>query len=214
VEVPVDVVLADPGLEFDRLYEIVERLARRPVRVTVPVRPGFTAAVKLAVSLNLPVHLVLGRPEPAQVRELLELLDMYLHRPTVSQPIEFFHSLLLAFFHDRPACLWEVQERDPARLRFIADDGSLTLADGPPLPPACAPDRFVGEFAERIQSANPECSACDFFPRCRGFFKYPQADYSCRDVQGLWRQLQTAARDLAADVAASRATESGGGRHA
>jgi len=61
---PVDLVMADPSAEFPLLYRHTELLDHHPVRVIIPVRPGFAKAVKVAVSLHYAVWLEPGQPDP------------------------------------------------------------------------------------------------------------------------------------------------------
>lgn len=125
--IPLDVVLVDPAAEFPMQYRLSELLARRPVRVSIPVQPGFSKAIRLAAALHLPIKLELSQPEAPLVRELLEVLDHYLHRPLIRQPIEYLHSVLMAFFHRVPATPWRIQEEDPADIRYVNDDGQESL---------------------------------------------------------------------------------------
>ena len=50
--------LIDPGREFADLYRLVDVRSARDVRVSMPARPGFLKAVRLAASLGLPVRLL------------------------------------------------------------------------------------------------------------------------------------------------------------
>jgi hypothetical protein len=100
--VPVDLVLGDPARDYPALYRCATLIERHPVRVTVPVVAGFAKAVKLAVSLHFAVKLQVGQPDPALIEELRQVLDLYLHRAAVDQPVEFFHSVLFGFLHERP----------------------------------------------------------------------------------------------------------------
>src|SRR5262249_37519205 len=104
---PIDVVLRDPATEFPLLYRLARLLETHPVRVSIPVVAGFSKAVKVAVSLNLAVKLEMVRqPDRELIEELSTVLDLYLHRTTVSQPVEWFHSLFLSFYSGQPTTLW------------------------------------------------------------------------------------------------------------
>ncbi len=70
VPIPLDVVLDDPASEFSALYRLVDVRIVRPVRVTIPVRPGFFKALCLAASLQLPVRLLPGQPSAELLAEL------------------------------------------------------------------------------------------------------------------------------------------------
>jgi hypothetical protein len=89
-DIPLDVVLSSPSSEFAGLYRLVDVLAVRDVRVSIPARPGFLKAVRLAASLGLPVRLLPGQPSTETLQELAEALAFYLHDPRVEAPIEFF----------------------------------------------------------------------------------------------------------------------------
>lgn len=81
----------------------------------MPLAPGFGKVVKLALSLDFAVKLEGSEPTPALGEELLMVASDYLHRSSVSVPVEFIHSLFLAFFRQEPVSLWAVQEEDPRR---------------------------------------------------------------------------------------------------
>ena len=113
-EVPLDVVLVEPAREFADLYRLVDVRAARDVRVSIPAKPGFLKAVRLAASLGLPVRLLPGQPAAEVLDELQEALAFYLRDPMVEAPIEFFHSAL-AWLRGAPTgSLWGVLEEDPA----------------------------------------------------------------------------------------------------
>ena len=121
--IPLDVVLSAPGREFSDLYRLVDVLAVRDVRVSVPATPGFLKAVRLAASLGLPVRLLPGQPSAETIAELAEALAFYLHDPMVEAPIEFFHSAL-AWMRGSPiGSLWIVFEEDPAVFRHYDSEG-------------------------------------------------------------------------------------------
>ena len=104
---PVDLVMADPGAEFPLLYRHTELLDHHPVRVIIPVRPGFAKAVKVAVSLHFAVWLEPGQPDPALIEELVEVMAFYLRQPTVAQPDEFFTAHCWVFITTiRRPCGW------------------------------------------------------------------------------------------------------------
>lgn len=52
------------------------------MRVTVPVVPGFSKAVRLTVALQLAVKLEIGQPGRELIPELAEVLGLYLHQTT------------------------------------------------------------------------------------------------------------------------------------
>lgn len=95
--IPLDVVLSDPALEFSHLYRLVDAYGVRAIRVTIPAAPGLTKAVRLAAALRLSVRVLPGQPSAEALRELHDALEFYLHEPTVETPVEFFHSVLATF---------------------------------------------------------------------------------------------------------------------
>ena len=66
--IPIEVFLSDPG-EYQRLYKFVSLLDSHPLRIAIPVVPGFSKAVKLAVSLNYAVKLEVEQPNQELVEE-------------------------------------------------------------------------------------------------------------------------------------------------
>ena len=78
--VPVDLVVQNPEADLPLLYRYSTMRAERPVRVSVPVVPGFSKVVKLALSLDFAVKLELSQPEPAVMEELLHVAGLYLHQ--------------------------------------------------------------------------------------------------------------------------------------
>lgn len=81
--VPLDLLVRNPEADLPLLYRYSTMPARRPVRVTVPVAPGFGKVVKLALSLDFAVKLEPSQPKQALVEELLHVADLYLHQTTV-----------------------------------------------------------------------------------------------------------------------------------
>jgi hypothetical protein len=203
---PIDLLLARPAADFSSLYRFAKLLENHPVRVSVPVEPGFEKAVKLAESLQFAVRLQVGQPEAALIESLARLLQDYLHRTTVTQPVEFFHSLLLGFCNREPISLWAIQEDDPALVRHIDEQGrehlpkGLTGADIGP-----NPERFVADGGMGLRPQAAECADCRFFPVCRGYFKWPRRDYDCAGVKTLLGTLEQAGEELREDLAAAAA---------
>jgi hypothetical protein len=203
--VPIEIALKDPATEFSKLYNYTNLIDSHPVRVAIPALPGFSKAARLAVSLNFDVKLELGQPDSFLIEELEGVLDFYLHRPNVHQPVEFFHSTLLSFFRNEPMSLWEVAEEDPSQVRYLTDDGQETIAkrfagtavDGPL-------DDFVDRYGHELLDEGRECASCEFFSRCGGFFKWPDKSYDCSGVKKLFRTLQGAAEELRNDLTSHR----------
>jgi len=199
----IELVLERPADDFARLYEYAKLLNNHPVRVLLPVEAGFEKAAKLASSLQFAVRLQIGQPAAPLIESLAQLLDDYLHRPTVGQPVEYFHSVLLGLCHGQPINLWAIQEEDPALVRHVDAGGEERL----PGKLAAAevgvhPEAFVEQWASRLRNEGAECAECPFFAPCRGYFKWPRRDYDCAGVKTLFRTLQQAADALRADLAA------------
>ena len=198
---PVDLVMADPGAEFPLLYRHAELLEHHPVRVIIPVRPGFTKAVKVAVSLQFAVWLEPGQPEPALIEELVEVMAFYLRQPTVAEPVEFFHSALLGFYHDDLAPLWVVLDTDPQCLRQVADDGAESLPGRlAGVEATLAADADLDAWIARVLATTDECRNCEFLAACGGYFKWPRRDYDCAGVKRLFGLLREAAAELRRDL--------------
>ena len=89
----------------------------------MPVTTGFIKAVKLALSLNIPVKLEVGQPDVEMIEELEALARFYLHHQTVSQPMESFIVCCWAFIWTIRASLWKIQEEDPDAFGYFDDAG-------------------------------------------------------------------------------------------
>jgi hypothetical protein len=199
--IPIQLTMLDPAVEFPALYRYVRLVDTHPIRVVMPVRHGFSRAVKLAISLEMAVKLDVGQPSPRQVDELASVLDFYLHTPSCRQPIDFFHGTLRALYRRSSATLWDIQDEDPARVRRVEDDGTQTLgrADAPGPPETLLPT-FLAHFRRSLLTQATECCTCEFWGACAGYFKWPRRDYDCRGVKTLFRVLVAAAAELRADV--------------
>lgn len=201
--IPVDLVVQDPELDLPLLYQCAPLLDRHAVRVTVPVVPGFHRVVKLAVSLDFAVKLEVSQPAPPLLDELSRVADWYLHQATVAQPVEYFHSLFLAFYRGDPVTLWSIQEEDPLHVRYLTDEGKETLsrrfADSDLKGDLTT---FVTRFTESLLAEKAECGSCEVLAHCSGYFKWPDRDYRCDGVKTLFRTLRSAAEELRGDLAA------------
>jgi hypothetical protein len=211
-EIPVDLVVSDPYRDLPLLYRYAPLRGSHPIRVSVPLLPGFGNVVKLAVSLNFAVKLEVGQPGESLFDELQRIARFYLHQATVSEPIEFFHSLFLAFYHRDPVTLWSIQEEDPSLVRHVTEQGVETMAG-----------RFSGMEVEedsipclcglenRSSADASECAGCEFLRNCMGYFKWPLREYRCRGVKELMRTLWSAAEEARADFASYRPPVEGEG---
>lgn len=200
--VPIDLVVQAPEEDFPRLYQWSQLLGTHPVRVTVPVVPGFSKVVKLAISLNFAVKLDVCQPSPPLVEEMLLMLHTYLHKTTVAQPIEFFHSLFLSFYRKEPLTLWAIQDEDPAYVRYVSENGEETLArrfTGPK--PRGDIASFVHNLKNELEKEGTGCSCCRYFERCVGYFRFCGSEYRCKDLIAVFETLEQAALQLQEDLA-------------
>ena len=196
----IDLVVDDPEAQFSKIYRFAEFLQRHTVRVTVRGVPGMTKAVKIAQALNFSVRLEVNQPEGPVVDELITLAEYYLRGSTVTSPIEPFHSLFLSFLSGKPTSLWSLQEEDPAVDRYVTDEGSVAFSKR--LVSLGIPENQLAGFLEQHMSAcseADECAACEFFSRCRGFFKLPDKGYQCGRVKRLFGLLNEAAIEMRKD---------------
>jgi hypothetical protein len=185
--IPIDVVMGDPAREYARLYHLVDVRNVRPVRVTIPVRPGFLKALRLAASLQLPVRLLPGQP-PAEVRdELLEAVEFYLRDPMVEAPVDYFHSALASMQTGEPGSLCAALEEDPA-LYLRLDEAED--------PARSTPDHAASP------TVTDECRECPWLGFCGGYFKQPDPEYACDGVIRVFEVLRKASEELTADLSA------------
>ena len=213
VGIPVDIVVSDPASEYRFFYNFSKLVNSRAVRVTIAARPGFLKAVKLALALHFAVKLDVGQPDSAIIEEMTGALELYLYRTSVSEPIEYFHSIFLSLYEDEPVNLWVVQEEDPEYFRFVGDNGVETLS------PRLAGINLeaVSRNRENISRdgglySSHECLKCEFRASCGGYFKWTDNSYDCTGVKTIFSALSAAAVALREDVAAAAAVNKGGGR--
>ncbi len=200
--VTVELVMVHPEKEFPLLYRHAKLFDKHPVRVSIPVVAGFSKAVKVATSLQFIVKLELGQPDADVIDELCGVLDSYLHQPMICQPIEPFHSALMASYYGERAALWDIQEEDPAYIRYVTEDGRETIArrfGGGSVTGDI--DSFVPDLKRELLARREECSRCEFFERCGGYFKWPRRDFACDGVKTVLRTLIGAADELKRDLA-------------
>lgn len=199
-ETPIEIVLTAPADQYTELHKFATLRDRHPIRVTISVAPGFRKAVLVAAALQFSIKLDVGQPDEGLIDELLEVVDLYLHRTTVTQPIEFLHSVLLSFFHESPDSLWNIQEEDPARYRFVPDESDFRQLRRTAGSASADPATFVDELGRELLAAGAECISCEFAPMCRGYFKVPDREYDCAGVRRVFHRLASAATHVAADL--------------
>jgi hypothetical protein len=199
--IPIEIFLSDPS-KYHRLYNFANLLDSHPLRIAIPLIPGFSKAVKLAVSLNYAVKLEVEQPDDALIEELESVLDLYLHRSSVRQPIEFFQSMLLSMYRSEEILLWDIAEENPKQVRYIADDGEETVSKrfaGVKLDFPLSD--FVPKFGSRLLSERQECYGCEFFNRCGGYFKWPDRTYRCTNIKRVFQTLTQASLEVRQDLA-------------
>ncbi len=200
--IPIELVVSDINRDLPLLYRYTPLLADHPIRVSVPLAPGFGKVVKLAISLDFAVKLEGGQPDASLVDEMQRIALLYLHQSTVSEPIEFFHSLFLALYHRNPLTLWTIQEEDPSLVRHITDTGEETMPGrlaGMEVPEDFS--TFVQETQKGPAAEEGECTGCEFLRHCQGYFKWPLKEYRCDGVKALLGTLRGAAEELRTDIA-------------
>lgn len=196
-DVALDVVIDDPASDYAALYRLVDVRNVRDVRVTIPVVPGFTKALRLAVSLHLPVRLLPGQAVEAALTELQEAVPFYLHDPMVETPVEFFHSCLASMQGVLSSDLWMILEQDPNEFPHHDDDGNHLAPAG--IDGVFSAD-FVADHLEELTAARAECAECRWKDLCRGYFKLPDQGYSCDGIVKVFDALQEAADQMTVDL--------------
>ena len=200
---PVDVLVRDPAVEYPLLYNFSKLLDKHPVRSSISVKNGFVKAVRLALALGFSVKLEVGQPDASLIAEMAEVLDLYIRRSEVSQPVEYFHSTFLSFFNRKQSAnLWFLQEEDPEQFRFITNEGAETVSprfgeiDWKDLEPILAARRMESTLSEKT-----ECDGCEFLATCGGYFKWPNQEFDCEGIKTLFSRLNLAAEELRSDLA-------------
>jgi hypothetical protein len=213
VGLPIDLVMYEPQVEFGKLYNHAKLLDKHPVRVSIPVRPGFANAVKVASSLQFAVKMTVGQPNKDDLAQMFAALYMFLHKPTFTQPLEFYQSMLLAFFRNEDLTLWATQEEDPAMFRYVTVDGREIVSQrfvDIEIPRHFTMETLVDGFEKKMLTERRECAKCEFLAQCRGYFKWPNKDYICAGgIRELFQELKTAAAELDFDLEMYTASKMG-----
>lgn len=183
-----------------KLYRLCKLQRSHPVRVVLPIVPGFGNAARVASFLHLPVKLEGTPPEPELMEEFSATLDFFLHNKAVCQPIDYFAGLLTAVLHKQPVTLWELQEEDPSIVVYVTADGGETIARPPFIDRGEDLASFRFELTRGVLEPEAECASCDFFLNCGGYFKWPNPDYSCADVKEVFQRVREAAYELQDDL--------------
>jgi hypothetical protein len=207
--IPLELVVEDVTTQYALLYRYADLLKSRPIRVRVPAQPGFGKVVKVAAAVEFAVILDAGQPDRTIMDEMMLILDTYLHQTTMAAPVEFFHSLLMAYFGDEQVTLWEIQDEDPAFWRYVTDDGTVAISKRLSLFPELAKINAMDDIKALVPTWNSECVSCHFLTHCQGYFKLPDTSYNCREIVELLRLIEEAGQDLRKDYEASLGTEGG-----
>ena len=195
--IPVDLVMLHPETEFPILYRHAKLVDKHPLRVCIPVVNGFSKAVKVAASLKLLIKLEVLQPDPSLIEEIHRALNFYIHNPAVALPIEYFHSTFLAIYHNEPTSLWDVQEENPADIRYVTEDGKETVARRLGSTKITGNlDNFIGNLQGELFAEREECYECKFFKNCGSYFKWPNKNYRCDGVKTLFYAIDEAAREM------------------
>ena len=202
--VPLDVVLEDPAREAAGLYALNPLARQRPVRVTIPGRPGIARAARVAMALRFPVRLLALQPSPELLAELDDILEVYLHGAQTAAPVEFLQSALAWWLHGDTPPAWIALELDPDW--FPRVDGEATETRAWPPPPA--EPGFVRARLASLVEAGAECATCRFREWCQGFFKWPDPAYRCDGgMIPLLARIEDSAAQLSRDLDEARALE-------
>jgi hypothetical protein len=200
--VPLDVFITTPGSQFSDLYNLVDVLAVRDVRVSMPASPGFLRALKVAVALRLPVRLLPGQPSPEALIELIEAVNFYLRDPMVETPVEFFHSVLASMCGAGDGSLWMILEEDPALFLHRNGEGGFKIRG---VSSSTSPDLFSATFVDtwfkRLLEENAECTTCPWQQICQGYFKWPYPNYDCQGVKRLFSAIEAVANEMGRELA-------------
>jgi hypothetical protein len=200
--VPLDVFITNPGSQFSDLYRLVDVLAVRDVRVSMPATPGFLRALKVAVALRLPVRLLPGQPSPEVLIELIEAVNFYLRDPMVETPVEFFHSVLASMCGAGDGSLWMILEEDPAFFLQRGVDGGFKIRGVSSSPsPDLLSATFVDTGFKRLVEQNAECATCPWQQICQGYFKWPDPAYDCEGIKRLFSAIEAVANEMGRELA-------------
>jgi hypothetical protein len=206
--VPLDVFVANPGSQFSDLYRLVDVLAVRDVRVSMPASPGFLRALKVAVALQLPVRLLPGQPSSEILIELIEAVNFYLRDPMVETPVEFFHSVLAFMCGAGDGSLWMILEEDPALFLHGTDGGGFKIRGvSSSTSPDLLSEAFVGAWFKRLLEQDTECTTCPWQQICQGFFKWPDPTYECEGVKQLFSAIEAVANEMGGELARRDSTD-------
>lgn len=185
--VSLELVLSDLAGCESVLEDFFKKLpANFQLGVTIRAQLGVSEAAKAAMKIGLPLSLQVSQPPPDVVEELSQILEMYLHDPEVSQPVDFYHSLLRSALGGNGWTLWDIQGENPSLIRHVTDKGDVVVSGRLPfLKIEEGSGLTVSDIALDLLRTSGECSVCDFFFECGGYFRLPDRTYDCIGIKGL-----------------------------
>lgn len=196
--IPLELVMRDWERETEYLPLYSKEVFSNPTRVSINTSPGFLKAVNVAISLRMETGLIVDQPDEALVEELESALALYLYNAEVEVPLEFFHSLLVAFCRNYlEDSMWTIQHEDPARDRYVLDDGGVVISPRLLKEISGAVD-FLEDYRFDLMAQQGECSVCRYFTQCIGYFKFADEAYSCKAIQRIFSKLKGAANEIKA----------------
>jgi len=178
-----------------------KRLEDRPVRLIVPVIPGFSDTLKQALRSGIRVGLDIDQPSDAAVEELQESFTFFTREPDVKEPVDLFYGLFRSLLTRRVESLWLIQEEHPSGYRYVTDLGGMTLSrrlsnSGKVL----NPETFFLDHKANLFLNKEECCACRYFSHCEGYFKLPREGYSCVAIKEFFALVWDVAAELRQDL--------------
>lgn len=187
----VDVLLTEPRSQAAKLYKLAGDRDPQLPRLSIPTEPGFADAVLIAMGLHFPIRIIPIQPDEEQMVELRTVLQRYLHDGRATQPVEPFHSALSTLLHGEGHDLWQAVEYDPAEFQRK------------PPHPGLEHSRSADELRRHLEESGAECGGCFLQSWCGGWFKWPDPDYDCHGVRGLFSVVEEAGTALRKDLEAA-----------
>lgn len=198
--VRLDVAVSDPAREAPGLHRLSGLRGERPLRVTLPVVPGLARAARVAMSLQLPLRLLPGQPNPEAVDEWRAVFEAYLHDPRADASVQPFDAALAFLLHGEPVTAWTALDLDPFFVLRLPGPGEE------PFPPDLPPDpAFVENWVTGLVASGAECAQCPYLRWCAGIFKWPDRTYACGAVKSFLAAVGEAAEAVARDLGEAEA---------
>jgi hypothetical protein len=166
--------------------------------------------ISFITSMGIAVDL-LYQIEQMKEEVILNILDYYLHHPSLSIPIEPFHAILMSKLKRRPLHLWNLYLIFPGLFFHVDDTGIaeepdklkkrdyLFFIDGEThefkknAEKNGSESRLKGYF-ETIPKNHPGCMSCAHFHCCFSWAKYKKD--SCRQWKMILDRIQANAREI------------------